>query len=105
MDKTLIRASLIRALRSFLQAIVAQVPAGFVVTPAMIQYFKVGYLYVILAIIINALIYGAVSFATCIIGGLPEVNAGELLGTGIQTLYNEYPDEFEQTADEEEEEV
>lgn len=105
MDKTLIRASLIRALRSFLQAIVAQVPAGFVVTPAMIQYFKVGYLYVILAIIINALIYGAVSFATCIIGGLPEVKAGELLGTGIQTLRNEYPDELEQTTDEEEEEV
>ena len=92
MDKTLIRASLIRALRSFLQAIVAQVPAGFVVTPAMIQYFQVGYLYVVLAVLINALIYGAVSFATCIIGGLPEVNATELLGADLQTLYNEYPD-------------
>lgn len=92
MDKTLIRASFIRAFRSFLQAIVAQVPAGFIVTPAMIQYFKVGYLYVILAVLVNAFIYGAVSFATCIIGGLPEVNATELLGADLQTLYNEYPD-------------
>ena len=103
MDKTLIRASLVRAFRSFLQAIVAQVPAGFVVTPAMIQYFKIGYLYVVLAILINALIYAAVSFATCMIGGLPEVEAGELLGTGIQTLYEAYPDEFEETEEEESE--
>ena len=92
MDKTLIRASFVRAYRSFLQAIVAQIPGGFVVTPAMIQYFKIDYIYVVLAVLINALIYAAVSFATCIIGGLPEVNATELLGADLQTLYNEYPD-------------
>ena len=95
MDKTLLRAALIRGLRSFLQAIVAQIPAGFVVTPAMIQYFKTTYIFVVLAIIINALIYGVVSFISGIIGGLPEANAGELLGSGMQTIYHTYPDESE----------
>ena len=88
MDKELLKASWIRAYRSFLQAIVAQIPAGFVITPAMIQYFKVGYIYVILAILANAALYAATSFATCLIGGLPEVNT-------LNTLYalNNDPDE------------
>lgn len=73
MNKELLKAAWVRAYRSFLQAIVAQIPAGFVITPAMIQYFKVGYFYVIVAIICNAALYGFASFVTCIVGGLPEV--------------------------------
>ena len=74
MDRELLKAAWVRAYRSFLQAIVAQIPGGFVVTPAMIQYFKITYVYVILAIIANAAVYAFVSFVTCIAGGLPEVN-------------------------------
>ena len=73
MNKNLLKAAWVRAYRSFLQAIVAQIPAGFVITPAMIEYFKVSYLYVLLAIIANAALYALASFITCMLGGLPEV--------------------------------
>ena len=94
MDKELLKAAWVRAYRSFFQGIVAQIPAGFVITPAMIQYFKVGYIYVILAILANAALYSLTSFVTCLIGGLPEVNT-------LNTLYalDNEPDE----EDEEEE--
>lgn len=75
----LLKAAWIRAYRSFLQAIVAQIPAGFVITPAMIQYFKVSYIYVIIAILCNAAIYGFTSFVTCMVGGLPEVKLADTL--------------------------
>lgn len=74
MDRELLKAAWVRAYRSFLQAIVAQIPAGFVITPAMIEYFKVSYLYVLLAIIANAALYALASFITCMLGGLPEVD-------------------------------
>lgn len=79
MNKELLKAAWVRAYRSFLQAIVAQIPAGFVITPAMIQYFKVGYFYVIIAVVGNAFLYGFASFVTCIVGGLPEVQLAETL--------------------------
>ena len=79
MNKELLKAAWVRAYRSFLQAIIAQIPAGFVITPAMIQYFKVGYFYVIVAIICNAALYSFASFVTCIVGGLPEVQLTETL--------------------------
>lgn len=73
MNKELLKASWVRAYRSFLQAIVAQIPTGFVITPVMIQHFKISYVYVIVAILCNAVLYAVASFATCMIGGLPEV--------------------------------
>lgn len=79
MNKELVKAAWVRAYRSFFQALVAQIPAGFVITPAMIQYFKVGYIYVILAVICNAALYGLASFVTCIVGGLPEVQLADTL--------------------------
>lgn len=79
MDRELLKAAWVRAYRSFLQALVAQIPAGFVITPAMIQYFKVGYIYIIFAVICNALLYGFTSFVTCIVGGLPEVQLSKTL--------------------------
>lgn len=79
MNKELLKAAWVRAYRSFLQALVAQIPAGFVITPAMIQYFKIGYIYVILAVVGNAALYGLASFVTCVVGGLPEVQLTETL--------------------------
>lgn len=96
MNKELLKAAWVRAYRSFFQAIVAQIPAGFVITPAMIQYFKVGYIYVILAVIGNAALYGLASFVTCIVGGLPEVKLTETL----YALDNEPYDEEEEGEDE-----
>lgn len=102
MNKELLKAAWVRAYRSFFQAIVAQIPAGFVITPAMIQYFKIGYIYVILAVIGNATLYGLASFVTCIVGGLPEVQLE-------QTLYDldndpEGEEEYDEEYDEEDEE-
>lgn len=79
MTKQFWEAAWTRALRSFLQAIVAQIPAGFVITPAMIQYFNVSYLYVILAILANASLYALASLGTSVITGLPEVDKVEFM--------------------------
>ena len=95
MNKELLKAAWVRAYRSFLQAIVAQIPAGFVITPAMIQYFKIGYVYIIVAIICNAALYGLTSFITCVVGGLPEVQLE-------QTLYDLDNDPHVEEDDEEE---
>lgn len=100
MDRELLKAAWVRAYRSFLQAIVAQIPGGFVVTPAMIQYFKITYIYVILAIIANAAVYAFVSFVTCIAGGLPEVNVAKTLDS-----LDNIPDPSVEEDDEEGEEV
>lgn len=100
MDRELLKAAWVRAYRSFLQAIVAQIPGGFVVTPAMIQYFKITYVYVILAIIANAAVYAFVSFVTCIAGGLPEVNVAKTLDS-----LDNIPDPSVEEDDEEGEEV
>ena len=100
MNKELLKAAWVRAYRSFLQAIVAQIPAGFVITPAMIQYFKIGYIYIIVAIICNAAIYGFTSFVTCIVGGLPEVQ----LANTLYDLDNDPPEDMEEDEEEDEEE-
>ena len=90
MDKTFWRATLIRAVRTICQTAVATIGTAMAVT-------EVNWLYVLSA----SALAGILSVLTSIAAGLPEVEAGELLGTGIQTLYEAYPDEFE----EEEEEV
>ena len=95
MNKELLKAAWVRAYRSFFQALVAQIPAGFVITPAMIQYFKVGYIYVILAVIGNAALYGLASFVTCIVGGLPEVQLEQTLYDLDNDPHNEEEDEEE----------
>jgi hypothetical protein len=95
MNAELLKAAWVRAYRSFFQALVAQIPAGFVITPAMIQYFKVGYIYVILAVIGNAALYGLASFVTCIVGGLPEVQLEQTLYDLDNDPHNEEEDEEE----------
>ena len=91
MDKTFWRATLIRAVRTICQTAVATIGTAMAVT-------EVNWLYVLSA----SALAGILSVLTSIATGLPEVEAGELLGTGIQTLYNEYPDEFEETEEESE---
>lgn len=103
MNKTLFKAAWVRAYRSFLQGIVAQIPAGFVITPAMIQYFKVSYIYVIVAILCNAALYGLASFVTCIVGGLPEAQLQETLYDLDNEGDEEYMEEYDSLDDEEEE--
>lgn len=100
MNKKLLKAAWIRAYRSFLQAIVAQIPAGFIITPAMIQYFKVGYIYVIIAVICNAVLYGFASFVTCIVGGLPEVKLSETLYSLDNHIDEMEEEELEEEGDE-----
>lgn len=95
MNKELVKAAWVRAYRSFFQAIVAQIPGGFVITPAMIQYFKISYIYVILAVIGNATLYGFVSFITCIVGGVPEVQLEQTLYDLDNDPHNEEEDEEE----------
>jgi len=92
MDKTFWRATLIRAVRTICQTAVATIGTAMAVT-------EVNWLYVLSA----SALAGILSVLTSIATGLPEVEAGELLGTGIQTLYEAYPDEFEETEEEESE--
>lgn len=91
-NKTFIRAMLIRAVKTICQTAIAIISTGAVVLS------DVNWMYVLSA----SALAGILSILTSVAAGLPEVEAGELLGTGIQTLYNEYPDEFEQTEEESE---
>lgn len=73
MKNELVKASLIRAVRTFIQVLTMSLPAGFVITPAMIQRFDKGLLWTILAWIATAFLSALQAFLTGIIGGLPEV--------------------------------
>lgn len=93
MNKELLKAAWVRAYRSFLQALIAQIPSGFIITPAMIQYFKVSYVFVILAIVANAVLYGFASFVTCVVGGLPEVEYAEHIYMSEEEPEDSYSEE------------
>ena len=67
------KATLVRALRSFCQALVSMIPAGIVVTPVMVQSLDWSFIYVILAWIGTALLHSLSSVITSIATGLPEV--------------------------------
>lgn len=73
MKKELVKASFVRALRTFLQVLAMSLPTGFIVTPAMIQHFDKGLLWTVLAWVATAFLSGVGSFLTGIVGGLPEV--------------------------------
>ena len=73
MKNELVKASLKRALRTFIQVLVGCIPTGFVVTPAMVQHFDRGLLWVVLAWLATALLSALGSFLQGILGGLPEV--------------------------------
>ena len=74
-DKTKIwlKANAIRAGKTFYQSLIGSIPATFVITPAMIQYFNISCVYIILAWIANALLTTFVCFASNRFHSLPEV--------------------------------
>ena len=70
----LIKCSLVRSLRTLCQALVMTLPAGTVITPALIQSFDWSFLFVILAWLLNAMLIAFGTFLTCIVGGIPEAD-------------------------------
>lgn len=84
MDKTFWRATGIRCLRTFLSTILGVFAGGKLVTEIDWKFT-----------LVSAISATLVIFITCILAGLPEVEAGQLLGSGMQTIYNTYPDESE----------
>lgn len=106
MNKTLLKAAWVRAYRSFFQGIVSQIPAGFAVTPIMIQHFKISYVYVIIAILCNAALYAFASFVTCMVGGLPEAQLQETLydldNEGDEDVDYDITDDEDEDVDDEE---
>lgn len=95
MNKTFWRAALIRAIKTIAQTLSATIPAGVVVTPVMIEQLDWKVVYIVIAWLATGLLGGIASILTSIATGLPEVEAGELLGSGMQTIYHTYPDESE----------
>ena len=71
-----IRAALIRALRTTCQTLAAMLPAGFVVTPAIIEGLDWSVLYIIGAWLLTGLFSGLASFLTSMATGLPEAEGG-----------------------------
>lgn len=61
-----------RALRTVGQTLAAEIPAGFVITPVMIQNADWSYLNVVLAWLCTGIVAGLASLCTSL-GGLPEV--------------------------------
>lgn len=67
------RATLIRSVRTFCQALASMLPVGTVITPVMIQALDWSILYVILAWLGTGLLAGLAAALTAIATGLPEV--------------------------------
>lgn len=74
---TLIRAALIRALWTAGETLVSTLPAGVVITPAMIQSLDWTFLYVILAWLGTGALSFVITFFKCLKTGLPEVDMEE----------------------------
>ena len=66
------KAAGIRALRTLGQTLASQIPAGFIITPVMIQNANWSYLDVIIAWLATGLLAGVASLCTSL-AGLPEV--------------------------------
>ena len=67
-----IKAAGIRALRTVAQTLGSELPAGFVITPIMIQNANWSYLYIVLAWLGTGLLAGVLSILTSL-AGLSEV--------------------------------
>lgn len=95
---TFIRATIIRAIRSFFQSLASNLPAGLVVTPVMLQTLDINILYVIAAYLATALLHSIASVVTSIATGLPEADYEEYINMDV-----EEPDDAEIFEDEDEE--
>ena len=73
-DKKWWKCVISRAVRTFPQVLVSTIPAGFVITPAMIEHFNISYVYIILAWIATALLGSFTSVVTSMIVGVPEAD-------------------------------
>ena len=71
--KALLKAAGIRALRTLVQTLGGTIPAGFAVTPVMIQNANWNYLHVFLAWLATGIVTAFASFCTALVTGLPEV--------------------------------
>lgn len=91
--KPLIKASLIRAIYTIGESLVSTIPAGFVITPVMIQSLDWSFLYVVLAWIGTALFAGFCAFVRAMVSGLPEVEK--------DIMDDEDFDDFEEEVDDE----
>ena len=66
-------AAIDRAERTIAQNLVSTIPAGFVVTPVMLQDADVSVIYLILAWLLTGVISGIASLLTSYAKGIPEV--------------------------------
>ena len=67
------KAAGIRAIRTVAQTLGGSIPAGFIITPAMIQNVNWTYLDIILAWLATGIVAGILSLLTSL-AGLPEVD-------------------------------
>lgn len=72
MSKKWLKAALVRALKTVCQTLASTLPAGYVVTPVMIQELDISMIYIVLAWLGTGLLSGVVSMLTSL-SGLPEV--------------------------------
>lgn len=73
----LIKASLIRGLRTLCQDLASMIPAGFVVTPVMVEHLDWSFLYVVIAWLATGLLGGLLAFLQGVVAGLPEAEGSD----------------------------
>ena len=91
-----IKATLIRAIRSFCECLVSTIPAGVVITPVMVENLNWHFVYVILAWLGTALFHTFLVVIAAVATGLPEV---DLAGWDDDETDEEYDTEDEEDAD------
>lgn len=68
-----------RAVRTVAQTLSASIPAGFIVTPAMVQSANWSIVWVVLAWLATGVLAGIASILTSIATGLPEIDSKKTL--------------------------
>lgn len=79
--KEFLRAAAIRAIRTVAETLGSTIPAGFIITPVMIEQANWTYFYIILAWLGTGLLSGIASFLLAVATGLPEAAEKEKAAT------------------------